>query len=84
MDEKLCNEKHKVIDEKFALHEKRINSHSERLDRMEVFSCRLEERISNLIVELGNLNKTIRWFMGLLIGSFIAFFFYAAQQGLIK
>ncbi|WP_409229458.1 hemolysin XhlA family protein, partial [Gudongella sp. SC589] len=57
--------------------------HSKRLDMIENINSRLEERISNLINQLNTLNVTLRWFMGLLIGAFVTFFFVAAQRGLL-
>ena len=84
MDKSVCDERHKRLDEKIAIHERRLNNHSERLDRIELANGRLEERLNNLITQLENLNKTIKWFMGLLVGSFVSFFFYAVQQGVIK
>lgn len=44
MEDKLCEVKHKRLDEKIDVHEKRINNHSERLDRIELSTGRLEER----------------------------------------
>jgi len=84
IDEKICDERHRRLDEKIVVHERRLNNHSERLDRIELTSGRLEERLNNLIQQLEQLNKTMKWFIGLLVGSFVAFFFYAAQQGLLK
>lgn len=80
----ICEERHKRLDEKIAIHERRLNNHSERLDRIELASGRLEERLNNLITQLEDLNKTMKWFIGLLVGSFVAFFFYAVQQELFK
>jgi len=84
MDKSVCDERHKRIEEKFELHERRLNNHSERLDRIELTSGRLEERLNNLILQLEQLNKTMKWFIGLLVGAFISFFFYAVQQGIFK
>lgn len=84
MDKSICDERHKRLDEKLESHERRLNNHSERLDRIELANGRLEERLNNLIQQLEQLNKTMKWFMGLLIGSFVGFFFYAVQQGLLK
>jgi len=83
-NESLCKERHKRIDEKLELHERMINNHSERLDRIELANSRLEERLDNLIKQLAALNSTMKWFMGLIIGAFVSFFFYAAQRGLLK
>jgi len=84
MDNSLCAEKHKRIDEKIDVHERRLNNHSERLDRIEQVNSKLEERLEGLIQQLSNLNTTMRWFIGLLVGAFISFFFYAVQQGIFK
>ncbi len=78
--EKLCDLKHAEIDKKFETTERRLNNHSERIDKLEQNSARLEERLDNLITQLSSLNTLMRWFMGLLIGSFVAFFFYAVQS----
>ena len=80
----ICEERHKRLDEKIAIHERRLNNHSERLDRIELASGRLEERLNNLITQLENLNKTMKWFITAIVGAFISFFFYAVQQGLFR
>lgn len=84
MEKSICDERHKRIDEKLELHERRLNSHSERLDRIELANGRLEERLNSLITQLENLNKTMKWFITALVGAFISFFFYAVQQGLFN
>ena len=84
IDEKICDERHRRLDEKIAVHERRLNNHSERLDIIERTNSRLEERLDNLIKQLAALNSTMRWFMGLLLGGIVSFFFYAIQQGLFK
>ena len=81
-NEKICDERHRRLDEKIAVHERRLNNHSERLDRIELTSGRLEERLSNLIQQLEQLNKTMKWFITVIVGAFISFFFYVVQQGL--
>ncbi len=82
--EKLCDLKHAEIDKKFETTERRLNNHSERIDKLEQNSARLEERLDNLITQLSSLNTLMRWFMGILIGSFVAFFFYAVQNNLFR
>jgi len=84
METKIWEEKHRQIDYRLDVHEKRLNSHSERLDRIELVNGRLEERLNNLITQLENLNKTMKWFITALVGAFISFFFYAVQQGIFK
>ncbi len=84
METKIWEEKNRQIDYRLDVHEKRLNSHSERLDRIELASGRLEERLNNLITQLENLNKTMKWFITVIVGAFISFFFYAVQKGLFK
>lgn len=82
--EKLCELKHNEIDKKFETTEKRLNNHGDRIDKLEQNSIRLEERLDNLIKQLVQLNTMLRWFIGLMIGSFVAFFFYAVQQNIFR
>ena len=83
-DEKLCKEHCKNVSEKLQDHEDRLNGHSERLDKLETFRAKSEEKIDNLCNELQGLTTTLRWFIGLLIGAFISFVFYAIQTHLFK
>jgi predicted nuclease with TOPRIM domain len=82
--EKLCELKHNEIDKKFETTEKRLNNHGDRIDKLEQNSVRLEERLDNLIKQLAQLNTMLRWFIGLMIGAFISFFFYAVQQNIFR
>lgn len=82
--EKLCELKHIEIDKKFETTEKRLNNHGDRIDKLEQNSIRLEERLDNLIKQLTQLNTMLRWFIGLMIGAFISFFFYAVQQNIFR
>ena len=84
MEKNVCDERYRQIDYRLDVTEKRLNDHGERLDRIELSNGRLEERLNNLITQLEQLNKTMKWFIGLLVGSFVGFFFYAVQQGLFK
>ena len=84
MDKSVYDERHNQINYRLDVHEKRLNSHGERLDRIEMTSGRLEERLNNLILQLENLNTTMKWFITALVGAFISFFFYAVQQGLFR
>ncbi|WP_352408130.1 hemolysin XhlA family protein [Acetoanaerobium noterae] len=83
MENKLCELTHKRIDEKLDLQERRINDHSKRIDLMEQNNTRMDEKLAGLILQLGNLNTTLKWFIGLMVGGFVSFFFYAVQKGVI-
>ncbi len=83
-NERLCSKTHERIDEKIETAERRLNDHSKRQDKTELVVGRLEERMDSLIKQLTSLNTTMRWFMGLLIGALVSFFFYAVQQGVFR
>jgi predicted nuclease with TOPRIM domain len=84
MEKTICDERHNQINYRLDVTEKRLNSHSERLDKIELVNGRLEERLNSLITQLENLNKTMKWFITAIVGAFISFFFYAVQQGLFR
>jgi len=80
----VCTERHRRIDEQLETHNKRLNGHSDRLDKLEQYQSRTEAKIENLCEQIQGLVTTIRWAMGLFVGALVSFFFYAAQRGLIK
>ena len=82
--EKICELKHEAIDKKFETTEKRLDNHGDRIDMLEQNNVRLQERLDNLIKQLVQLNSTLKWFMGLMIGAIVSFFFYAVQQSIFK
>lgn len=83
-DAKLCEEKHGRIKEVLGGHEKRLDNHSARLDKLEQDGAELKTEIKNLCKQIEGLNSTLKWFIGLMVGSFVAFFFYAIQHNLFK
>lgn len=80
MNEATCKEKHIRVDEVLAAHGKELKDHDIRLDKLEVFSGVLEERLDNLISKLSELNVTLKWFIALMVGAFVGFFFYVVQH----
>ena len=83
MDPARCSDIREKINYRLDTQETRINKHSERLDLIENGYNRLDERLSNLIEKLESLNVTLKWFMGMILGGIVGFFFYAIQSGLL-
>lgn len=83
-DDKLCENKHSNIEKTLNDHEKRLNNHSARLDGLEQYKSKSEERMDNLCKQLEKLVSSIYWFMGIIAGGFVGFFFYAIQTHLFK
>lgn len=73
-----------VMEMKINEHDKKILELDKRIDENERENAEFRIQIENLCKDIQSLTVTMRWFMGLLIGSFVGFFFYAVQQGLFK
>jgi len=66
------------------VHDRRLNNHAERIDKLEQRGATVDAKIEGLCEKIDGLVTTMRWFIGLLVGSFVAFFFYAAQKNFFK
>ncbi|PRR85943.1 hemolysin XhlA family protein [Clostridium luticellarii] len=66
-DAKLCEEKHEQIKEKLDLHDKRLNNHSDRLDRLEQNETENRTEIKNLIKKMDDFISTIKWGLGIFV-----------------
>lgn len=73
-----------VMEMKINEHDKKILELDKRMDENERKNAEFRIQVENLCKDIQSLTVTMRWFMGLLIGSFVGFFFYAVQQGLLK
>ena len=73
-----------LLDHRVETHEKRINNHAERLDKLEQNGVKRDIQIENLCKSIEGLTITIKWALGLFAGSFVGFFFYAIQNHLFK
>ncbi len=82
--ENICGERRKRIDEMLGVHDKRLNNHSDRIDKLEQYQSRTEAKIENLCEQIKSLVTTMRWFIGLLIGAFVSFFFYVIQNRIVR
>lgn len=84
MNDELCLERHKRVDERLDLGEKRLNSHAERLDKLEQGQSEFKVEIKNLCESLKTLTNTMKWFIGIWVTSLLGFFFYAIQSHILK
>ena len=82
--EDVCKEKHKRIDERLNVQDKRLNNHGDRIDKLEVkteqYHSKTETQITNLCEQIKSLVTTMRWFIALLISSMVGFFIWYIQQ----
>lgn len=84
MDEELCKEKHKGIDEKFERHEKWLGEHEGKIDELCKSDATNTQAIKELCAQIASLVTTIRWLIGVVITSLIGFFVFAVQNVVLK
>ncbi len=80
MDQDVCREKHNRIDECLTRHDKRLNNHSERIDKLEQFESSTRVELRNLIEQIKSLVNAIKWGTGLTVSSLLAFFIWYIQR----
>ncbi|MEG1185836.1 MAG: hemolysin XhlA family protein [Eubacterium sp.] len=73
-----------LVKEKLDIHDKRINDHSGRLDKLEKSEAQMTERIKNLCEKIESQTKTLNALIGVMATGLVAFFFYAIQSGIFK
>lgn len=73
-----------LIQHQLNTHDTRLNNHAERIDKLEQDNASLKTEIKNLCENLKQLTTVMKWFIGLLVGAFVSFFFYAIQSGLFR
>ena len=83
-NESLCKERHKAINDKMEVHDRRLNDHSGRIDKLEQRGAGVDAKIENLCEQIKSLVSIMKWFLGTLAGALIGFFFYAIQHNLFK
>ena len=84
MENNLLQEKFNNIGKELERHNGRLNAHGRRLDKIEQENSTFRAEIKNLCENIKTLTITMRWFMGLLIASFVSFFFYAIQNNIFN
>jgi len=80
MENGVCQEKHRRIDECLEIHDRRLNNHSERLDKVEQYQSRVEVQIENLCKKIDSLISSMRWGMGILITTLVGFLIWYIQK----
>ena len=84
MELKVCEEKHKRLEEKINVHDTRLNDHAGRIDKLEQNQSRVDVKIENLCEQIKQLVSVLKWYIGLTVGALVSFFFYAIQHNVFK
>jgi len=84
MNDELCIEKHKRIDEKLKTQDDRLNKHGEILDKLEQDNASFKTELKNLCDNLKSLTSVMKWFIGIWVTTLLGFFIYAIQIKIFK
>ncbi|ACO85706.1 hemolysin XhlA family protein [Clostridium botulinum] len=84
MELKVCEEKHKRLEEKINVHDIRLNDYGKRIDKIEQNQSKIDTKIENLCDQLKQLVSVLKWYIGLSVGALVSFFFYAIQHNIFK
>lgn len=79
-----CDLKHNEVDRKMEVVEKRLDAHSDKIDKLNKNSTAFEIEIKHLCNNIKSLTTTLWWFIGIVIGGISTFFFTVVQKGVIK
>jgi hypothetical protein len=69
-----------VIEMKINEHDKKILELDKRMDENERKNAEFRIQVENLCKDIQSLTVTMRWFIGLLVGSMVGFFIWYVQN----
>ena len=84
MDDKQCEIYRDRVNERLNVQDKRLDSHSERLDVLENYKYMIDERINNLIAKMDDLMGTMKWLTRGVGTAIIGLIVYIIQQFLLN
>lgn len=84
MQNEICIEKHKRVDENYTHHDNWLHEHEVSIDALQKSDARNTAVIANLCTQLGGLTKAIWGLILTLIVALLGFFFWAVQNGIIQ
>lgn len=84
MNDEVCLERHKRVDERLDKNDECLNNHGSRLDKIEQDGRELKTELKNLCKSLKSMTDIMKWFLTVMGGALISFFFYAVQTGIFK
>ena len=73
-----------LIKDKLKTHDKRLNDHAGRIDKLEQNQSRVDVKMENLCDQIKQLVSVMKWFMGIWVTSLLGFFFYAVQHNIFR
>lgn len=80
MDDKLCEVKHKRVDERIGIIDVRLNEHGKSIDSLEKYQAQATEQVRNLCGQVKGLVKVLYGFLSLGVATFLGFFIWYIQN----
>lgn len=80
VDEVLCKERTASAKERLDTHERRLNNHGDRIDKLEQYQATATAQIAHLCDKINSLVKAIWWAIGLTITTLLGFFIWYVQS----
>lgn len=71
-----------LLEDKLKTHDRRLNNHADRLDKLERNDSRQEVQIENLCKSIEGLIHTLKWGFGFVLTAIGTFLVYAIQTHL--
>ncbi len=84
MDDKQCEIYRDRMNERLQIQDKRLDNHSERLDKLENYKYMIDERINHLIEKIDDLMGTMKWLTRGVGTAIIGLIVYIIQQFLLN
>ncbi len=78
--ERMCEQIHKALDHHLEKQDKRIDRHSERIDKLEQFQAGVTVEIRELCVQIKNLVAAVKWGTSITILTLLGFFVWYIQR----
>lgn len=80
MEQKVCDERHKAVDDKFNRHEKWLGEHEVKIDSLTKSDTKNSTNIDNLCKQLGSQTNAIWGLVIVILTSLAGFFIWYIQN----
>ncbi len=80
MDDKLCEVKHKRVDERIGIIDVRLNEHGKSIDSLQKYQAQATEQVKNLCSQVKDLVKVLYGFLTLGAATLLGFFIWYIQN----
>lgn len=64
MEREICDLRHNALNDRVDVHDRRLNTHSDRLDKIEIGQTRTDTIVENLCKQIESLVVAIKWLIG--------------------